>query len=118
MKRKCIIIDDEPIARRILTEYISDVEFLEIAGIAEHPLKANALLSTIDIDIMFLDINMPRMNGMEYLKSIPDPPITIMTTAYGEYALDGFELNVLDYLVKPFRPGELLARIRRVTKSS
>jgi DNA-binding LytR/AlgR family response regulator len=102
MQWKCIIVDDEPVARKILEEFISEVEFLEVAGKAENPLKAGALLSDLQIDLMFLDINMPKMSGIDFLKTSASLPATIMTTAYTEYALDGFDLNVLDYLVKPF----------------
>ena len=101
MKLKCIIVDDEPVARKLLEEYISDVDFLELTGKAENPVKASALLNG-DVDLMFLDINMPKMSGIEFLRSSISLPSTIMTTAYSEYALEGFELNVLDYLVKPF----------------
>lgn len=101
MKLKCIIVDDEPVARKLLEEYIADIDFLELAGKAENPVKASALLSG-NIDLLFLDINMPKMSGIEFLRTSASLPTTIMTTAYSEYALEGFELNVLDYLVKPF----------------
>jgi DNA-binding LytR/AlgR family response regulator len=102
MKWKCIIVDDEPVARKILEEYIADVDYLELSGKAENPLKASTLLDSEDIDIMFLDINMPKMTGIEFLKTSPTLPITIMTSAYSDYAVESFELDVLDYLVKPF----------------
>jgi len=102
MKLKCLIIDDEPVARKLLEEYIGDTDFLEIAGKAENPIRATEILASTPADLMFLDINMPRMNGIEFLKSTPGLPLTIMTTAYAEYALTGFELDVIDYLVKPF----------------
>lgn len=101
MKLKCIIVDDEPVARKLLEEFISDVDFLELTGKAENPVRASALLNG-DVDLMFLDINMPKMSGIEFLRTSASLPSTIMTTAYSEYALEGFELNVLDYLVKPF----------------
>jgi DNA-binding LytR/AlgR family response regulator len=102
MKWKCIIVDDEPVARKLLEEYITDVDFLQFVGKAENPLRATALLNEDSINLMFLDINMPKMNGIEFLKTSSSLPPTIMTTAYSEYALEGFELDVLDYLVKPF----------------
>jgi len=102
MTWKCIIVDDEPVARKILEEFISDVDFLELVGKAENPLKAAALVNEGDIDLMFLDINMPKMNGLNFLNTSQSLPPCIMTTAYSEYALEAFELNVLDYLVKPF----------------
>jgi DNA-binding LytR/AlgR family response regulator len=102
MKLTCIIVDDEPPARRVLEEYIEDTDFLELKGKAENPLKANSLLNDGQVDLMFLDINMPKLSGIEYLRTSASLPMTIITTAYAEYALDGFELSVLDYLVKPF----------------
>jgi DNA-binding LytR/AlgR family response regulator len=102
MKLSCIIIDDEPVARKLLEEYIGDTDFLLLAGKAENPIKASALLNASKADLLFLDINMPKMSGIEFLRSSAELPLTIMTTAYTEYAIEGFELNVLDYLVKPF----------------
>jgi DNA-binding LytR/AlgR family response regulator len=98
----CLIIDDEPIARKLLQEYIDEIDFLTLAGMAENPLKATTLLNELDIDLVFLDINMPKMNGLQFLRSVANLPMVIMTTAYGQYALDGFEMAVVDYLVKPF----------------
>jgi len=102
MKMNCIIVDDEPLARKVLTEYIEDTDFLELKGKSENPLKAGVLLTENNIDLMFLDINMPKLSGIEYLRTSTTLPATIITTAYAEYAIDGFELNVIDYLVKPF----------------
>jgi DNA-binding LytR/AlgR family response regulator len=101
MKLNCLIIDDEPVARKVLEEYIEDIDFLELAGKAEDPVKATAILNNKSIDLMFLDINMPRISGIDFLRSSRSLPMTIMTTAYAEYAIEGFELDVLDYLVKP-----------------
>ena len=102
MKLNCIIVDDEPMARKVLEEYIEDVDFLTLVGKAENPVKAGAVLDANKVDVMFLDINMPRMSGIDFLKSTSKLPLTVMTTAYSEYAVEGFELDVLDYLVKPF----------------
>ncbi len=102
MNLNCIIVDDEPMARKVLEEYIEDVDFLTLVGKAENPIKATALLDNNKVDLMFLDINMPRMSGIDFLRSAIKLPLTIMTTAYTEYAIEGFELDVLDYLVKPF----------------
>ncbi|MDP9047044.1 MAG: LytTR family DNA-binding domain-containing protein [Bacteroidota bacterium] len=101
MKLKCIIIDDEPIARKLIEEFIDDIDFLELAGQAENPAKAIALLNSNVIDIIFLDINMPIINGINFLKSSKNTASIIMTTAYAEYAVEAFSLDVLDYLVKP-----------------
>lgn len=108
MKLSCIIVDDEPVARKVLEEYIEDIDFLQLAAKAENPVKASALLNSHKIDLMFLDINMPRMSGIEFLRTSINLPMTIMTTAYTEYALEGFELDVIDYLVKPFSSDRFL----------
>jgi DNA-binding LytR/AlgR family response regulator len=98
----CVIIDDEPMARKLLQEYIEETDFLRLAGSAENPLKIAGLIQEQKVDLVFLDINMPKMTGLEFLRSIKNLPMVIMTTAYGQYALEGFELDVIDYLVKPF----------------
>jgi DNA-binding LytR/AlgR family response regulator len=102
MKLNCLIIDDEPIARKLLHEYIEETDFLALVGTAENPLKATSLINEIQVDLIFLDVNMPKMNGFQFLRSAVNLPMVIMTTAYGQYALDGFEMAVVDYLVKPF----------------
>lgn len=101
MKLKCIIIDDEPIARKILQEFIEEIDFLELVGQAESPLKAMTLLNDNDIELIFLDINMPKINGIDFLKSSKYTANVIMTTAYAQYAVEAYGLDVLDYLVKP-----------------
>ena len=108
MNLNCIIVDDEPMARKVLEEYIEDINFLQLVGKAENPVKANVLLNNNKIDLMFLDINMPRMSGIEFLRNSTMLPMTIMTTAYTEYAIEGFELDVVDYLVKPFSSDRFL----------
>jgi DNA-binding LytR/AlgR family response regulator len=113
MKLNCLIIDDEPIARKLLKEYIEETDFLELAGVAENPLKATGLLSDLQIDLIFLDINMPKMNGMDFLRSMPNLPMIILTTAYGQYALEGYELAVIDYLVKPFSLERFLKAVQK-----
>ncbi len=102
MKIKCIIIDDEPIARKGLKEYINDVDFLELIGEFDSALKATELISSGQVQLLFLDIQMPRITGLDFFKSLPHPPPVIFTTAYPQYALEGFEVNAMDYLVKPF----------------
>jgi DNA-binding LytR/AlgR family response regulator len=98
----CLIVDDEPMARKVLEEYIEDTPFLTLTGQAENPMKASALMQEVPVDLLFLDINMPKLNGLEFLRSQPSLPPAILTTAYAAYAIEGFELSVLDYLVKPF----------------
>ena len=101
MKLKCIIIDDEPIARQLIAEFVGDIDYLELLGEAENPAKAIKLLTENTIDLIFLDINMPTINGINFLKSSKTTASIIMTTAYPQYAVEAFELDVLDYLVKP-----------------
>jgi DNA-binding LytR/AlgR family response regulator len=98
----CIIIDDEPLARKGLCEYIADVEFLQLVGEFDNPLKAMDLLISHSVDVIFLDIQMPKITGLDFLKTLANPPLIIFTTAYPQYAVDGFELNAVDYLLKPF----------------
>jgi len=102
MNLKCLIVDDEPVARKVLKEYIEDVPFLVLVGEADNPVKAQSTLDQQTVDLMFLDINMPKLSGIEFLRTNKNLPLTIMTTAYAEHALDGFTLDVIDYLVKPF----------------
>ncbi len=100
-KINCIIIDDEPLARRGLKEYIADVDFLSIIGEFDNPLRASEKMSSGECELLFLDIQMPKITGLEFFKTLLSPPPVIFTTAYPQYALDGFEVNALDYLVKP-----------------
>ncbi len=97
----CIIIDDEPLARKGLKEYIADVEFLNLIGEFDNPVKATELLSRGEVQLIFLDIQMPKITGLDFLKSLRHAPPVIFTTAFPQHALEGFELNALDYLVKP-----------------
>ncbi|WP_029903035.1 LytTR family DNA-binding domain-containing protein [Prevotella sp. 10(H)] len=98
---KCLIVDDEPIAREGIIDYINTVDFLEVAGVCSSAIEAAEMLKSIDIDLMFLDIQMPHLTGLEFLEALDNPPLTILTTAYSEYALEGFRLQVADYLMKP-----------------
>jgi DNA-binding LytR/AlgR family response regulator len=97
----CVIIDDEPLAREGLANYVREVDFLTLSGTGENPLELLPLLDRQTIDLVFLDIQMPKMNGIEFLKILQKPPMVVITTAYPSYALEGFQLNVLDYLLKP-----------------
>jgi DNA-binding LytR/AlgR family response regulator len=97
----CIIIDDEPLARKGLKEYINDVDFLQLDAEFETPLKATKQLSEGKVQLIFLDIQMPKITGLEFFKSLQHAPPVIFTTAFPQYAIDGFDLNAIDYLVKP-----------------
>lgn len=101
MKIKCVIIDDEPIAREIIREYISKLNEFEIIAEFKKATEAISFLNENKTDLLFLDINMPEINGINFAKSLSDPPAIIFTTAYREYAANGFELQAVDYLVKP-----------------
>jgi DNA-binding LytR/AlgR family response regulator len=100
-KIKCIVTDDEPFARKGLQGYIEQIDFLELKGTCENALELNSLLKRSPADLLFLDIEMPYVTGIDFLKNITDAPKVIFTTAYEKYALQGFELEVLDYLLKP-----------------
>ena len=101
MTINCILIDDEPLARAGLKEYIADIDFLHLLGEFDNPLGATSLLGSGTVDLLFLDIQMPKITGLDFFKTLKNPPAVIFTTAYPQYALDGFEVNALDYLVKP-----------------
>lgn len=113
MKLNCIIIDDEPIARKGLQEYVDEIEFLNCVASCENAMKATACLNENKVDLMFLDIHMPKVTGIELLKTIKNPPLTILTTAYPDYALEGYALDVIDYLVKPITFNRFLKASQR-----
>ncbi|NJB70897.1 DNA-binding LytR/AlgR family response regulator [Saonia flava] len=100
-KLTCAVIDDEPLARQVLEEYIKVIDYLELLFVAENALELNQALDQEAIDLIFLDIEMPFMTGLDFLKIRTNLPMVIITTAYPDYALEGFQFNVLDYLLKP-----------------
>jgi DNA-binding LytR/AlgR family response regulator len=100
-KIKCIITDDEPFARKGLQGYVGQIDFLDLKGVCENAVELNSLLKKEPVDLLFLDIEMPYMTGIDFLKHFPGAPKVIFTTAYEKYALQGFDLEVLDYLLKP-----------------
>ena len=102
MKVNCIIVDDEPASRDVLKNYIAETDILDLVAECKNALEANKILQSGRIELMFLDINMPKISGLQLLKSLTYPPKVIFTTAYSQYAIDGFELDALDYLLKPF----------------
>lgn len=99
---RCIAIDDEPLALRQVKNYIERVEKLDLVALCSNAIEAKELLKTEQVDLLFVDINMPDINGIDFVRGLTDPPLVIFTTAYSEYALDGFRLNAVDYLLKPF----------------
>ncbi|MBR0273837.1 MAG: response regulator transcription factor [Bacteroidaceae bacterium] len=99
---RCLAIDDEPLALRQLVSYVGKVPFLELAGQCQSTLEARAFLEQDNVDAIFCDINMPDLNGMDFVKSLAAPPLVVFTTAYSEYAVEGFRVNAVDYLLKPF----------------
>lgn len=103
MKMKCMIVDDEPLAHNVIIEYAADLPYLEICEQAYLPTKALQILKTRTLDLIFLDIKMPKLSGLEMLRLNDSNPEVIVTSAYEEYALESYELNVCDYLLKPFR---------------
>lgn len=97
----CVIIDDEPLAREGIASYVREIDFLQLVATAENPIELAKLLDQHPVDLIFLDIQMPKMNGLDFLKTLQNPPMVVITTAYPNHALEGFQLNVLDYLLKP-----------------
>ena len=99
---RCLAIDDEPLALQQLTTYIQKIPFLELAAQCQSALEARKFLEQDTVDAIFCDINMPDLNGMDFVKSLQAPPLIVFTTAYSEYAVEGFKVNAVDYLLKPF----------------
>ncbi|NML65702.1 response regulator transcription factor [Hymenobacter sp. RP-2-7] len=99
---RCLIVDDEPLAHQVLKQFIAQTPGLVLGGQCRHAMEAHDHLRQHPVDLLFLDIEMPLITGLHFLRTLPTPPQTILTTAYREYAYEGFELNVLDYLLKPF----------------
>lgn len=101
MKLKCLIVDDEPLAREGLSAYVQQLPFLQLEAVCDDALQAGMLMKSKEIDLLLLDIQMPVLNGIEFLKTITHKPLCIITTAYPNYAVEGYELDVTDYLLKP-----------------
>ena len=115
-KYKCLIVDDEPIARKIIMEYLSELDDLTLVGEAKNAIEASNFLSKQSVDILFLDINMPKLSGVQLLKNLKNPPLVIFTTAYSEYAVEAFELEAFDYLVKPIAFDRFLKAVNNAKK--
>ncbi|GLU52593.1 LytR/AlgR family response regulator transcription factor [Dyadobacter frigoris] len=127
MKINCLVIDDELLARRLLSDYIGKIPGLNLVAACSSAMEAQGILQDQKIDLMFLDIQMPQLSGIAFLQSLQKKPVTIFTTAYTEYAIKGFELSVLDYLIKPIsferffqavnRASEYISHIQQIPKT-
>jgi DNA-binding LytR/AlgR family response regulator len=115
---RCLIVDDEPPAREIIRRYIEQVSKLELAGECANAIQAFTLLQQQKVDLMFLDIRMPQLNGNDFLKTLKNPPKVIFTTAYSEYALEGYELDVVYYLMKPIPFDRFLKAVNKAYQHS
>ena len=115
---KCIIVEDEPLAVKVLKDYVAQVPFLELQGTFKDAILATEFLRQHTTDLIFLDIHLPKLKGMAFLKTIPHPPAVIITTAYHQYAVEGFEMNVTDYLLKPFEFERFLVAVNKVQTAS
>lgn len=113
-KLRCIIVEDEPLAVKVLADYISQVPFLELQGNFKDAILATEYLRGHVVDLIFLDIHLPKLKGMAFLKTLVNPPAVIITTAYHQYAVEGFDLNVTDYLLKPVEFERFLVAVNKV----
>lgn len=113
-KFNCLIVEDEPLAAEILQDYISQIPFLECKTICRDGIYAMQVLQKEKIDVLFLDLHLPKIKGLDFLKTLKDSPQVIVTTAYREYALDGYELNVVDYLLKPINFNRFVAAVNKL----
>lgn len=117
MKAKCLIVDDEPLAANVIINHINKVDSLEVVGTCSRASEAFNMIKSTKVDLLFLDIEMPGISGLEFLKSLNNPPKVIITTAYREYALEGYELDVLDYLLKPISFDRFLKAVNKYLDS-
>ncbi len=115
---KCIIVDDEPLAATLLENHISRIDDLKLTGKATDALEAYKILQNQTVDLMFLDIQMPHLNGIDFLKSLSQKPKTIFTTAYRDFAIEGFELEAVDYLLKPITFERFFRSVDRILRST
>jgi len=117
MKINCLIIDDEPTSQVVLKKYISDVDFLHLLGVVNNAIEAlEELKNNSAIDLLFLDVNMPKISGLTFYKSLQNPPCVIFTTAYSQYAIDGFDVNAIDFLLKPFSFERFFIAVNKVVE--
>ena len=114
----CLIVDDEELARTLLEDYVNRLPYLNLIGKCSNPIEALQLLQHQSVDLIFLDIQMPEMIGTDFLKSLSHKPMVVFTTAYAEYALEGYELNVVDYLLKPYPFERFLKAVNKASDLS
>ncbi len=114
MKIKCLIVDDEVLAQNVIEKYIDSIPTLKLAGKCDNAIDAISFLHDNDVDLIFLDLNMPELNGLDMLKTLREPPKVILTTAYSEYALESYEYGVVDYLLKPIKLERFIKAINKV----
>ena len=114
-KLTCLIVEDEPLAAEGLESYIREIPFLEWVGTCHEAFSATTFLHKNKVDVLFLDIHLPKLKGLDFLRTLERPPQVILTTAYHEYALEGYELNVVDYLLKPFGMPRFLAAVNKLS---
>ncbi|MFK7949453.1 MAG: LytR/AlgR family response regulator transcription factor [Saprospiraceae bacterium] len=112
----CLIVDDEPLARDVIASYLENVSGFEVTATCKNALEAFEVLQKQEIDLIFLDINMPQLNGIEFVKTLTNPPKIIFTTAYRDYAIEGFELDAIDYLLKPISFGRFMKAINKIQR--
>jgi two-component system LytT family response regulator len=113
-KYNCLIVEDEPLAAEVLQDYIRQIPFLSLRGVCSDGLYALEFLKAGDIDVLFLDIHLPKLKGLDFIRTLKSPPQIIVTTAYREYALDGYELNVVDYLLKPISLNRFIGAVNKL----
>lgn len=113
---RCVVIDDEPIARQVLEEYMHKLPSLQVLAACRNALEAYAVLQTGQVDVLFVDIKMPELTGLQFIKSLETKPAIIITTAYSEFAVEGFDLGVMDYLLKPISFERFLKAVQRITR--
>nr|WP_315254049.1 LytTR family DNA-binding domain-containing protein [uncultured Flavobacterium sp.] len=116
MKINCLIIDDEPLAINVIKNYLEPVENFEVINTFSNPIEGLNFLKNNKVDVIFLDINMPVLDGINFIKSLENPPILIITSAYSQFAIETYELDVLDYLVKPIEFPRLMKTLNKISK--
>ncbi len=117
-KTRCLLVDDEPLAIALMQKHIGQLDFMEVTATCPNALKALEILKKNEVDLMFLDISMPAINGIDFLKMLRNPPKVIITTAYREYALDGYDLDIVDYLLKPITFDRFFKSVERYLRNA